>query len=388
MELYAHQKDALSRMHNGCVLWGGVGSGKTLTAAAYYVENEAPANIYVITTAKKRDSLDWEAEFVKFGIGRNISPPGYGKLVVDSWNNIEKYVGVEGAFFIFDEQRVVGTGAWVKAFIKISRSNRWILLSATPGDTWLDYAPIFIANGFYKNITQFKREHVLYEPFHRYPKVRGYLDETTLARYRNIVLVEMPYTGKNRHVKYVITDHNGELYKRVFKDRWNIYTDAPITDVAELFRVLRRLSAEDPDRLNTVLEILKDRKKAIIFYNFNYELDILRGLEDHGYEVGEWNGHKKTPVPESDRWVYLVQYTSGAEGWNCITTDTTIFYSPTYSWKTFEQSQGRIDRLDSPFEDLWYYVLYSETAVDNGILRALGRKEIFNERAWLEKQKV
>lgn len=387
VELYEHQKNALQKMRNGCILWGGVGSGKTLTAAAYYTENEAPAHIYVITTAKKRDDLDWEAAFVKFGIGRTASVPGFGKLVVDSWNNIGKYTDVEDAFFIFDEQRLVGSGAWVKAFYRIAKKNRWILLSATPGDTWLDYAPIFIANGFFKNLTQFKREHVLYEPFVKFPKVRGYLEQRTLEKYRNLILVEMPYEGKNRIVEYVETEHDLGLYERIYRDRWNIYTEAPIADVSELFRALRRLSGEDPDRLDTVLRLLDEHKKAIIFYNFNYELDILRGLKDHGYDLGEWNGHRKTPIPTSESWAYLVQYTSGAEGWNCVSTDTTIFYSPTYSWKTFEQSQGRIDRLDSPFEDLYYYVLYSDTPVDRGILKALERKEIFNERAWLEKQK-
>lgn len=381
MQLMSHQKDAVAKLDNGKVLWGGVGTGKSLTALAYYKEREAPAHIYVITTAKKRDSLDWEGEGAKLGIFSDTALPGMGKLNVDSWNNIAKYVDVEDAFFIFDEQRLVGSGAWVKSFQKIAKKNRWILLSATPGDTWIDYAPVFVANGLFKNITQFKREHVVYAPYVKFPKIQRYIQESVLQKYRNMILVEMPYVKPTERIlETVELDYDKDAMRRLTVDRWNIYEEEPIKDVAELFRCMRRVVYEDPSRKQAVVELLEEHPKIVIFYNFNYELDVLRTLHEHT-TVAEWNGHKKQPIPDTDSWVYLVQYVAGAEGWNCIDTNAMIFYSMTYSYKNFEQAQGRIDRLNAPIPELYYYIFHTQSQIENSIMDSIMRKEVFNETA-------
>lgn len=384
MELKEHQLDAIKRLDNGKILWGGVGTGKSMTAMAYYMEREAPKDIYIITTAKKRDSLDWNKEAARFGIGRTKDSTVAGVLTVDSWNNIGRYVDVEDAFFIFDEQRVVGSGAWVKNFIKIAKKNRWILLSATPGDTWLDYIPVFIANGLYKNATEFKREHVVYAPYSRYPKVVRYIQISTLEKYRNMLLVEMPYEKHTiRIMNDIPVEYDIEAFKKAVTDRWHPYEDRPIKDVGELFFVMRRIANSDPSRLDAIRKLLVKHPKMIIFYNFNYELDLLRTLGGDGVAVAEWNGHKKQPIPvEQDSWVYLVQYVAGAEGWNCIETDTMVFWSMTYSYKNFAQSQGRIDRMNTPFTNLYYYIMKSKAPIDQAVSGSLSSKKMFNERAW------
>lgn len=369
-------------MSNGKILWGGVGSGKSITVLEYYVRNEAPKDIYVITTAKKRDDLEWEGDAVAFGISVDRDLTRYGKLTVDSWNNLKNYTDVEDAYFVFDEQRVVGSGAWTKAFIKIARNNRWNLLSATPGDTWMDYIPVFVANNLYKNRTEFIREHVVYAPFSKFPKIVRYTGTATLEKWRNLVLVEMPY---KKHTERVVVDLETSFdelsMKQVVTNRWNVIEDQPIKDVSELFRVMRRVVNQDPSRLEAIRELLHTHDRMIIFYNFNYELDILRQLGD-SIEVAEWNGKVKDDVPEGKRWVYLVQYVAGAEGWNCIKTDAMVFYSLTYSYKNFEQAQGRIDRLNTPFSTLHYYVLMSNSAIDQAVRKSLEQKEQFNERSY------
>ena len=381
MELMEHQLDAVEALRDGNILWGGVGSGKTLTALSYYVKNHSEKDLYVITTAKKRDSLDWSRDAARLGIGSRADDSVHGKLTVDSWNNIGRFVesDVHGAFFIFDEQRVVGSGVWVKSFIKLARRNDWILLSATPGDTWMDYLPVFVANGFYKNATEFKREHVVYAPYSKFPKIVRYLGINTLERLRNEILVEMPYEKHTtRYVNWLETGYDKALMKQVIKTRWNPYTDAPMVDIAELFRVMRRICNTDPSKIDTILELLRTHPRLIIFYNFNYELDILRGLKEV-ITVAEWNGHRKEPLPNTEKWVYLVQYVSGAEGWNCTETDAMVMYSLTYSYKNFMQAQGRIDRLDTKYSGLYYYVLCSSAPIDRSIRKSLGLKKNFNE---------
>lgn len=549
-DLRPHQVEALNKLANGKILWGGVGTGKSRVAAAYYAKNEAPKDVIVITTAKKRDSFDWQEEFYRIGIGpksgpnipggddrgragsrkkvsstdethgvhhgskgrgrskesrpaddflvgrphdndaevpsrrgsqgggdsetsrgarefdarsgshsaaayrervsdehllghdggRGIGSSGNGGfdsgaypwvLTVDSWNNIAKYADIAGAFFIFDEQRLVGSGDWTRKFLRIAKHNNWILLSGTPGDTWLDYIPVFVANNFYKNRTAFKREHVVYNTFTKFPKVDRYIGVGKLVRHRRELLVEMPYLRHTtRHVVEVELHYDKELLDRVIKDRWNIYTNKPLRDVAEMFSVGRRLINSDPSRLEKVKELWMKHPKLIVFYNFNYELEILRTLvypnsssnslvksSAHGKKmssvgvandskvlisstsalktkrrttdlaefstsqmsIAEWNGHKHEPIPSSTRWLYLVQYTAGAEGWNCIETDATVMYSRNYSWKILEQSMGRIDRLNTPFRDLWYYDLMSNSFIDRAIGRSLRAKETFNE---------
>lgn len=401
IELRDYQLDAVRRMKNGCVLNGGVGSGKSRTALAYYYlvnggeivpgdyvpMNDPPMDLYIITTARKRDTLEWEDEMVPFLLSTNPEVDLYDhKVVVDSWNNIKKYEKVTGAFFIFDEQRVVGHGAWVKAFLTIAKSNQWILATATAGDTWLDYVPVFIANGFYKHRSEFMREHVVYSRFSKFPKVDRYLNTGRLIRLRNNILIDMDFERPTvSHHEDVYVNYDISAYRDVSKNRWDPYKQEPIVNAAGLCYVWRRVVNTATSRQIALLDILDTHPKAIIFYNFDYELELLKEILKT-YEVAEWNGHKHQPIPTSDSWVYLVQYTAGAEGWNCITTDTIIFYSQNYSYKVMEQAAGRIDRLNTPFVDLYYYHLKSRSGIDLAISRALKEKKKFNESKYVKWQ--
>lgn len=398
IDLYDHQKLALDKLKSGSILRGGVGSGKSRTSIAYYflrecggkikvngegdyAEMKTPKDLYIITTAKKRDSLEWERECLPFLISNKpeLSISGV-KVTVDSWNNISKYSGIKNSFFIFDEQRLVGSGAWVKAFLKITKHNNWLLLSATPGDTWTDYIPVFLANGFYKNRTEFLRTHAVYSRFAKYPKIEKFIGVARLVRQRNAITVNMEYTRPTiAHDDTILVPYDKKLFDKVMVDRWNIYNDKPVKAIGELCYLMRKVVNTDPSRIEAVKKLIKKHPKVIIFYNFDYELETLRTLgEDLRIPIAEWNGHNHQEVPTGKSWVYLVQYSAGAEGWNCITTDTIIFYSQNYSYKIMIQAAGRIDRLNTPFIDLYYYHIRSNSPIDQAISRALKTKKDFN----------
>ena len=394
MMLRDYQLDAVKRMKNGCILCGGVGSGKSRTALGYYylqqggelcaddfIPMKNPKPLYIITTARKRDTCEWESELVPFLISKD-------DVVIDSWNNIGKYKEVTGAFFIFDEQRVVGYGAWTKSFLKIARGNDWILLSATPGDTWMDYIPVFIANGFYRNKTEFLRDHVVYARFAKFPKVDRYVGTGRLIRLRDRILVEMAFERETiSHHEDVIVPYDIEAYKQICRKRWDPWKDEPIENASGFCYALRRVVNSDESRQVMLLEILEKHPKAIVFYCFDYELDILKKVAaGNGIKYAEWNGHKHQEIPGEDveRWMYLVQYIAGAEGWNCVQTDTIVFYSQNYSYKVLVQASGRIDRLNTPFKDLYYYHIKSKSGIDLAISRALKNKKKFNERRFYD----
>ena len=396
ISLYDYQLDAVDRLRNGSILCGGVGSGKSRTALAYYYKEQGgklgtkgyvkmknPKDLYIITTARKRDEKEWDGEMVPFLLTTNQEVSLYKhKVVVDSWNNIGKYVDAKNAFFIFDEQRVVGSGAWVKAFLKIARKNDWILLSATPGDKWEDYLPVFMANGFFRTKSEFRREHLRYSPYiTKYPKVEGYLNVGRLIRLRDRILVNMDFQRvTTSHHEDIFVDYDIRMYKDVTKTRWDPYRNEPIINASGLCYVWRKIVNSDESRQVALLEIFEKHPKMIVFYNYDYERDILKGIYyGDDVDIAEWSGHAHQPVPNSDRWVYLVQYTAGSEGWNCIRTDTIVFYSQTYSYKTLEQARGRIDRLNTPYLDLYYYHLKSRAPIDLAISRALKEKKNFNE---------
>lgn len=436
--LRPHQEEAIAKLHNGCILYGDVGVGKTITSLGYYFSRvcggqinnwgsmQTPKDVYVITTAKVRDSRGFELQAAKYGVHTDPALSTNGvKIVVDSWNNLKKYVEVKDAFFIFDEQRVVGYGAWAKAFIKIARANEWILLSATPGDTWLDYIPVFIANGFYKHKTDFTDQHVIWTPRVKYPKVLRYQNTGDLVRRRNQVLVHMPYERHTtRKSEYLVCDYDRDKFERAVKKKWHVYEERPLRDAGELFSVMRKVVNSDESRLEAVSSLLEKHPKLIVFYNFDYELEALRSLastkstcqdppfpcqghwtKDNGdgeqflsceqyrealdrvglgareVVVAEWNGHKHEEIPANcASWLYLVQYRAGAEGWNCVETDAICFYSQTYSYRDWHQAHGRIDRLNTPFTELHYYNLTSDSIIDKAIKRALRAKKNFNER--------
>jgi len=515
VELYPHQEKAVRELHNGSILFADMGVGKTITAAAYYMAKEAPRNVIVITTAKKRDSLDWQHDFGRYGVGERDDGTVAGTLTVDSWNNIGNYRDVEGSFFVFDEQRLVGSGQWTKDFLRIARRNRWILLSATPGDTWLDYIPVFVANGFYKNRTEFLREHVIYSRWAKFPKVERYVGVNKLVKHKNQILVHMPLERHTtRKVEHILVDYDQDQFKLALEDRWNPFSDRPLRDVAELFLVMRKVVNSSPTRCEAIRTLMSKHPKLIVFYNFDYELEALRSLANtiekekksettqereqclneqiptpantessdrlyprqyvstsssasaatqlsttstsrnfngsttstttsggdlprkksttnndslpqdsddsstkstapipersssfqaaerlssserercisspstpKTFAMAEWNGHKHQPIPETDSWLYLVQYQAGAEGWNCIETNAMAFYSLTYSYKNWYQAHGRTDRLNTPYNTLYYYVLMSNSIIDRAIMKSLKAKKSFNESKWLK----
>lgn len=394
VELSEAQLEAVGKLRNGCILCGGVGTGKSRTALAYYFKENGgwigqstfrrmkkkPQDLYIITTARKRDTKEWESELPPFEMFPGESVYDH-RITVDSWNNLSKYVNVTGQFFLFDEQRVVGKGVWAKAFKKIAKANNWILLSATPGDTWMDYMQVFIANGFYRNQKDFTDQHVVWSPRVKFPKVERYENTGRLIRLRNKILVDIDYTRKTEaHHETMVADYDRLAYKQLLKTRWSPWTDRPIENASELCYDLRKLVNSDPSRQSRLLDILRWHPKLIVFYNHDYERDILLGL-DYGkdVEVAEWNGHKHQEIPDGKKWVYFVQYTAGAEGWNCVKTDTIVFYSQTYSYKVLAQACGRIDRMNTPFRDLYYYHFTSKASIDLMIGKALQQKKQFNE---------
>lgn len=387
MKLYPHQRIAVEQLRSGCILCGGVGTGKSLTALAYYYEKICggtleptremlhPKPLYIITTARKRDTFEWEKELCHFLI------QDYTEVKIDSWNNIKKYVDVKGAFIIFDEDKVIGNGSWVKSFYKIAKNNQWIILTATPGDVWTDYIPVFVANGFYKNRTEFLNRHAVYSRYSKYPRIDRFVEQGALVRFRNRVLVNMTYTkpAVQKHETLTV-QFDSMAYKRLMRDRWDAEENVPIENASKLCYLLRKVTNESPDRQAKVLDICEIHPKVIIFYNFDYELEILKLLPyEEGTKIAEWNGHRHQPIPEGERWVYLVNYMAGAEGWNCVETDTVIFYSLSYSYKTMVQAAGRIDRLNTPFKELYYYRLKSAAPIDLAISRALKQKKNFDE---------
>lgn len=393
--LWKHQREALRRMHIGCVLCGTPGSGKSMVGIAFAIETitghnfesgksaETPTTLYIITTATKRDSLDWEGELARFGLTTKEIVRGIS-CVVDSWNNIKKYRDEKG-FFIFDEQRLVGKGAWAKAYRRIASKNPWILLSGTPGDTWMDYMQVFLGNGFYRNQTEFVEKHVEYDRFARYPKVKRYHNVPALLKHRDDILVEMPMTRRTtRHEHVITTKYDTALYNQTLRGHWDVFENQPITDAGHMCRVLRHIVSGSGDRRGTVLRLLAERERAIVFYMYNYEVDILRDVcEALKRPWGEMNGLFHDDIPPGKEWVYLVQYTSGSEAWNCVTCDTIIFYSESYSWKQMEQARGRIDRANTPYQDLYYFTLTSKSSIDNAVRRALREKRNFNmQRHW------
>lgn len=401
ISLFEYQKKAVSELKTGSILKGGVGSGKSLTALAYYYivecsgemepqikEMKNPKDLYIITTARKRDELDWNKEAANFAISKDREDSLQNVLLtVDSWNNIAKYKDVKNAFFIFDEQKLVGYGAWVKAFLKIAKSNNWILLSATPGDTWMDYLPVFIANGFYRNKSDFVSKHVVYNSFTKYPKIDRFVETGKLQKLKKSVLVEMEYQKKTTdHIVKVIVPYNTNKFDRIYKDRWNPFKNRPIENASEACYAMRQVVNSDPSRFDAVLELFEKHRKLIVFYNFDYELDILRRLNDILIApVAEYNGHVHEPVPNADSWIYLAQYLSAGEAWNCIETNAIVLYSRNYSYRQTIQAMGRIDRQNTPFQNLYYYFLTSRSEIDKGIEKAFSTKKNFNEAKFIKK---
>jgi superfamily II DNA or RNA helicase len=376
IKLYKHQIDAVKNLKSGSILCGGVGTGKSLTAIEFYKQNYKDRPLFIITTARKRDSLEWHSECNKMQV----------KAIIDSWNNIKKYKKTIKAFFILDEQRLVGSGVWVKSFLSISRRNKWILLTATPGDTWTDYIPVFVANNFYKNKSEFLREHAIFNRFTKYPQIDRFIEVDKLLQYKKQIVVDMWYEKQTNPIsKTIQADYEKDLYDVVDKKRWNPYNERPIRNIANTCFLLRKVTNSNPTRIEILHKIYKEHKKIIVFYSFDYERDIIRSYaKNKKIKLQEWNGHNHEEVPTSQRWIYLVQYMAGAEGWNCTETNTIVFYSSNYSYRQTVQAAGRVDRLNTLYKDLYYYHITSNAPIDKAIKKAHDNKKDFNENRFLK----
>lgn len=370
-----HQKLAVRKLHSGAILAGKVGSGKTFTALEFYKEKYIDLPLIVITTAKKRNDADWETEANLLGLEYPT---------VDSWNNISNYEN-RHAFFIFDEQHASGTGKWAKSFIKIAKKNKWIMLSATPGDRWIDFVPVFIANGLVENKTKFNERYVVYNPNTPFPKIDRYINTFELEAMRHAIVVAMPDKRETvRHKKIVTTEYDRFLYTDVHDNRMSPFTKMPIKNASEYTQVMRKIVSTSPARVLEFKDLVSKFKRSIVFYNYNYELDIiLQQLQSLGINTFVYNSKKHDPSPTEGEWCYVVQY-SAAEAWNNISTNRMIFYSPNYSYKVVEQCEGRIDRINTKYKDLYYYTLVSESSIDKSVIKAIKEKRIFNEGLWVD----
>lgn len=388
-----HQRDAIRKISNGNVVVGATGSGKSLVGLVYYYTNilegsvepfrkpTKSVSLYIITTATKRDSLDWNSECAEFALSTNQEASVNGiKVVIDSWNNIKKYKDIRGGFFLFDEQKTTGYKRWSKIFIRIAKNNRWILITATPSDRWMDLLSVFIANGFYKNKRDFVNQHVTYNPYVKYPSITGYRNVNKLRILKKRIFVIIDYQSPSIIENKVISvDYDVDALTQIEKTEWNPFTDSPIINLSEFASVLRRSLNSHPSRINEAIRIRNTVKKLIVFYNFNFELEILK----HGYsgiKIGELNGHRHDALPVGSDWVYLVQYNSGNEAWECFTTNHMLFYSLNYSFRIMTQAKGRINRLTSGFNYMYYYYLVSNHWLDKGIQKALNKKRDFNNK--------
>lgn len=378
-----HQEEAVGKLKVGNILLGGVGSGKTYTSLFFYLKYFKHLPLLIITIPKKRDDGDWEQSTRNLKISDSL-------VTVDSWNNIKKYKDIRKTFIIFDEQKASGYGTWAKTFITIASNNPWILLSATPGDKWEHYAPAFIANGFFKNITEFRERHIEYDNYVSYPKIKKYLNTARLEKMRRFITVPMPVERHTtRHRIIVDCEYDTDIYETVFKKRWNVYEDKPIENSSQMQHTIRKVVNNDATRKWAANWIMQLYHRIIIFYNYDFELGILIDIcQETGLNYRQYNGHAHETVDDLDSWVYLVHYTSGAEAWENTECNTMMFYSLNYSWRIMEQCEGRIDRLNTPFKDLEYYYLESNAPIDRDIRRAVKNKKDFNATLWLRRNGV
>ena len=184
--------------------------------------------------------------------------------------------------------------------------------------------------------------------------------------------------------KTIYCDYDHDLYKWVVKNRMDPWTNEPLRDAGGVCRILRKVVSDNDWRSDETLRLLASHERVIVFYNYDYELERILAVADRdGRPSAQWNGHRHDPVPRGERWIYICQYTSAAEGWNCTDTDTVLFWSLNYSWRVMEQCEGRIDRLNTPYSRLRYYFLESKSSIDEAIRRSLSLKKVFNERAFV-----
>lgn len=396
--LYEYQKKVIDKADSSWLFALGTGTGKTILSIHHYLKHYNGESLLIIAPAQKVLEGGWDREVQRVANFYNIQIQydvmSYGVLA-KKWNLYK------GWFVIFDECHYVKnpTSQRGKAALNLTRiSTNFSLLSATPSSNgWADTINYMLMFNFYRNKTQFIKEHAIHET-----KFFGQKQIKVIADWKDQDKLKMLYQSISTKLS---KDDCLDLPPLIFED---VYFK--VSKEYEIIRKKRVLETENgPIAYDTVMKLQhglrfyanqKDKlsytemlaestnENIVIFYYYQQEKDDLVKVLAKNKKIYEVSG-KVNHLPSRDQWdelkntVTLVQYQAGAAGIELQYCNLVIFYTPTFSFQDYDQALGRAYR-NGQTKKVTVYRYITKKSVEEHVYRSLAEKKDFTESLFKE----
>lgn len=409
--LYKYQHEYLEGLPPKFIFAADTGTGKTLMSLAHYDVWSYPRPLLILAPASKVQTGDWEEEIERWYEGRQ--KPEYEIYSYEKFSrnpSIKRYhkdgfLGVwrdwlarhPSDFAVIADEVHKGknpqSGNGKRLFEVATRAKFFVGLSATPmPNGWIDAANYFKIFGYTKGITDFKRRYCRIVDYKGFPEIVEYYRQGELQRLWNNIAkplskdaaLDLPSV-----TSIPINLPTGPDYIKVQKDR--LFNDKFLDNPAALMHALRQ-SLIKP-KLAWLDEFLEGASgNIVVFYNYVGERErittLLKQKKFKDRPVFRMDGQKHELPPKSaweglSRSITLAQYQSGSQGVEMTYADTIVYFSPTYSYMNYEQSQGRINR-NGQTKKMTLYLLRAPSTIERDIWGALKEKRDFQEKQWYE----
>lgn len=388
--LYNFQRQLLNSIEENYIIAADTGTGKTMMAIHHYLKHNTGEPLLILAPPQKIKEGGWQRELDFVASHYNIEIPydiiSYGVLS-KRWKEYKDW------FLVMDECHYVKnpTSQRGKAAINLTKqSTNFLLLSATPSSNgWGDTIAYMIMFGYYKNKTQFLKEHAVYNriDYGNGPVnvVSDYRDQEKLQKLYQSFSIKLakedcldlpPLVFEKVHFK------PSKEYNIIKKDR--VLGEELFDNISKLQHGLR-FYANQADKLKYTEMLLEGTEEnVIIFYNYKQENEELKKIAKKlKKKVFEVSG-SKTNLPDKEKWtslknsVTIVQYQAGAAGIELQYANIVIFHTPTYSYQDYEQALGRAYR-NGQTKKVTVYQYITKNTIETSIYQALAAKKDFTE---------
>ena len=368
----------------------GAGTGKTYIAIHTSAMIDKEAHLIVVCPKGKHEERDWDKSIDSYNevTGSNLTYQTitYGKTrnpknMKPIYDRVK--ISKKGILIIDEVHAIKGvTTGQAQACIDLANNSNILKilgLSATDiPNTPFDAAAYLIMNGLYRNITHFKKTHVVRtHPEYHNPIYENENDIKNLELYKQNIQKTSVYVDTSKilpkvdnyyalldlytDTKYIEPLFNDDKHpfndkkKRTSVGHYNqsirYWRDKWYESSKESTMMLRRIVAKDPIRKLTLYNILNkllntnDEKHIIVIYKFKCELEAIADVcskINYDFEFRQINGNKKQLAKsKKKKSIIALQYQAGGAGIELQYAPTSIFYGPTDSYQDFEQVKGR-----------------------------------------------
>lgn len=291
-----------------------------------------------------------------------------------------------------------------KALMELMKNNITIGLSATPMPNGMldDGVAYLVYNNYYKNQSDFRKQHIPPRMYDRYYKPDVYTIDYEIDPNRFFELdlfkerikattfvpdAEVDFEMPHQRLHTLAYDLSQKTINDIY-DMSNSYKERRYDSYRQYLSDIKRAISQDSNHVERMKLIVKENKdkQPLIFYETNAQLEVIeKGLNELNMPYkcinGQGNSDKLDDIDTTDtEQAIVIQYKSGGNSIEFTNSFVSIFYGLIYSWGDIAQAMGRNIRRGMPQDSyVNQYFLLATHPHDSHVYDVIERKEEFSE---------